>query len=61
MEAESTRERIVAVYDPDCVVPVPDRGRPTIVVNATTATSLVIDVGGKLNRVDIEPSGMREF
>ena len=61
VEAESTRERIVAVYDPDCVVPVPDRGRPTIVVNATTATSLVIDVGGKLNRVDIEPSGMREF
>ena len=61
VEAEGARERIVAVYDPDCVIPVPAAGRPTIVVNATSATSLVVDVGGKLSRVAVEPSGVKEL
>lgn len=61
VEAESADERIVAVYAPDYVVRLPADGRRTILVNATTAGSIVVETAGALRRVAIGSGDVREW
>ena len=56
-EATSASERIVAVYQPTYVVRIPKDGRRTILVNATSASSLVVETPAGLRRVSVVPSG----
>ena len=60
VEAESDGERIVVVYAPEHVVRLPKDAKPTVLVNATTAGSLVVDCGGRLERLQIPSGGFRE-
>ena len=57
VEATSDTERIVAVYQPTCVARIPKDARRTILVNATSASSLVIETAAGLRRVSVAPSG----
>lgn len=56
VEAESDAERIVIVYSPEFTARLPDDGKPTILVNATRADSLVVETAGGLARKSVAPS-----
>ena len=56
VEAEDGNERIVIVYAPRYVVRLPEDGKPTILVNATRADSLVVERGGRITRQSVRPS-----
>ena len=57
VEAESEAERIVIVYAPRYVVRLPDDDKPTILVNATRANSLVVEKGGTIKRLSVSECG----
>lgn len=56
VEAESGAERIVAVYAPEFIAKLPGDGKRTILVNATTVSSLVVEDRRGLRRIGIAPS-----
>ncbi|MDY5954791.1 MAG: glycoside hydrolase family 36 protein [Kiritimatiellia bacterium] len=56
--AESTSERIACVYASDYVVNLPDDGKPTLLVNATTSNRLIVRQAGTIRQIDLAPSAI---
>ncbi|MBQ0032187.1 MAG: alpha-galactosidase [bacterium] len=56
VEAESDDERIIIVYQPEYAVRLPGDGKRTILINATTADSLIVETLSGIRRVAV-PSG----
>ena len=46
IEGESAKERVVAIYSPDVIVPLGEIGKDTYIVNATGGAALAIEVSG---------------
>lgn len=54
VEAVSDTERIIAVYQPEWLVKIPDDGKRVIVINATTADSLAVETKDGLKRIAVK-------
>ncbi|MBR2920918.1 MAG: alpha-galactosidase [Kiritimatiellae bacterium] len=61
VEAESAEKRIVVVYQSEWIAKIPDDSRRVILVNATTADSLVIETKGGFKRINVKSGEYTEL
>lgn len=61
VEAESTEKRIVVVYQSEWIAKIPDDSKRVILVNATTADSLVIETKGGFKRINVKSGEYTEL
>ena len=60
IEGESAKERVVAIYSPDVIVPLGEIGKDTYIVNATGGAALAIEVSGAVEVGRYGVCGKRE-
>lgn len=60
IEGESAKERVVAIYSPDVIVPLGEIGKATYIVNATGGAALAIEVSGAVEVGRYGVCGKRE-
>lgn len=61
VEAVSAEKRIVVVYQSEWIAKIPDDSRRVILVNATTADSLVIETKGGFKRINVKSGEYTEL
>lgn len=61
VEAESAEKRIVVVYQSEWIAKIPDDSKRVILVNATTADSLVIETKGGFKRINVKSGEYTEL
>lgn len=61
VEAESAEKRIVVVYQSEWITKIPDDSKRVILVNATTADSLVIETKGGFKRINVKSGEYTEL
>ena len=61
VEAESAEKRIVVVYQSEWLAKIPDDSKRVILVNATTADSLVIETKGGFKRINVKSGKYTEL
>ena len=61
VEAESAEKRIVVVYQSEWIAKIPDDSKRVILVNTTTADSLVIETKGGFKRINVKSGEYTEL
>ncbi len=61
VEAESAEKRIIVVYQSEWIAKIPDDSKCVILVNATTADSLVIETKGGFKRINVKSGEYTEL
>lgn len=61
VEAESAEKRIFVIYQSEWIAKIPDDSRRVILVNATTADSLVIETKGGFKRINVKSGEYAEL
>lgn len=61
VEAESAEKRIVVVYQSEWIAKIPEDSKRVILVNATTADSLVIETKGGFKRINVKSGEYTEL